>query len=96
MKTPLENVLQEKYCDKADSFTVKHFQEEGASRSTLNQIWRRKEDEISAERQCGSGRPAKIMTNLGICFDHKCGISQRKVARQMKCTQHLVNWALKK
>ena len=28
-------------------------------------------------------------------FGHKCGISQRKVARKKKCTQSLINWALK-
>ena len=43
---------------------------------------------------------AKIMTESGIkqlvrLFDHKCGISQRKAARNMKCTQSIINWALK-
>ena len=28
-------------------------------------------------------------------FDQKCGISQQKVARNVKCTQPLVNWKLK-
>ena len=42
----------------------------------------------------------KIMTKSGIkrlvkLFDHKCEISQLKAARQMKCTQLLVDWTLK-
>ena len=45
MKTP----FQEKHSDKADSFTVKHFQEEGVPRSTLYKILRRKEDGISTK-----------------------------------------------
>ena len=44
-----------------DSFTVKHVQEESVSWSTLYQILRRKEDEISAYIQNWSGRPAKIL-----------------------------------
>ena len=36
--------------------------EEGIPRSTLYKNLRRKEDEISAGRQCGNGRPVKIMT----------------------------------
>ena len=86
--------FQEKHSDKADSFTGKHLQDEGVPRSTLYQTLRRKEDgKISAERQCASGRPAKIMTNSGLnqlVRLFKCGISQRKVAK-MKCT----HWALK-
>ena len=61
MKTPLENACTHS-THKVDSFTVKNFQEEGVLRSTLYQILRRKEDGFSAERQGGSGRPAKIMT----------------------------------
>ena len=60
--------------DKVDSFTEKHFPEE--SRSTLYQILRQKEDEISNEIQNVSGRPAKGMTKSGIkqlfkLFDQK-------------------------
>ena len=44
---------QEKHFDKADSFTLKNFEEEGFLRSTLYQILR-KEEGIIAERQCGS------------------------------------------
>ena len=38
------------------------------------------ESQLKMERQCGSGRPAKIMTKSGINqhFDHQCGISQHK------------------
>ena len=40
------------------------------------------------------------MTKNGIkrlvkLFDHKCGISQTKAARKMKCSQPLINWTLK-
>ena len=35
MKTPLD-AFQEKHSDKADSFTVKHFHEEGVPRSSLH------------------------------------------------------------
>ena len=52
------------------------------------------------ESQQKGGRPAKIITKSGIkqlvvkLFDHTCGISQRKAARKMKCTQPLVNCTL--
>ena len=36
--------FQENYSDKDDSFSVKHFQEEGVPRPTSNQILKRKED----------------------------------------------------
>jgi len=43
-------------------------------------------------------RAALVTTNSGIkrlvkLFNYKCGISQRKIARNMKCTPPLVNWA---
>ena len=89
----------ENHCDKPKTFTVNHFAAEGVARSTLFDILKRKDDGISSERQSGSGRPAKIMTKSGIkrlvkLFDHKCGISQRKAARKMKCSQFLINLAL--
>ena len=67
------------HSDKADTFTLKPLQKEGVSRSTLYRILRRKEDGIPAERQCGSRRPAKIMTKSGIkqldrLFDHNCSL----------------------
>ena len=89
MNTPLENACThstQKHSDKADSFTVKHFQEEGVPRSTLYQTLKPKEDGISAARQCGSGRPAKMMTKSGI----NAGKVSAKVARKMKYTQSLV------
>ena len=93
-------VFHEKYCDKPKTFTLYHFAAEGVPCSTLFDILKRKEDGISSERQSGSGRPAKIMTKSGIkrlvkLFDHKCGISQRKAARKMKCSLPFINWALK-
>ena len=72
----------QKHFDKSDSFTVKHFQEEGVPRPTLFKNLKRKEDPkgISTERQCASGRPAKIMTKSSIKYlvkllNHKYGIS---------------------
>ena len=93
--------FHEQHFDKPDSFTVNHFKVEGIPRSTLYSILQRKADGISAERQSGTGKQnAKIMTKAGIkelarLFDHKCGISQRKAARIMKCSQQVINWTLK-
>ena len=58
--------FQEIHSDKADSFTIKHFQEEGVPRSTLYQILRRKKRWNLSRKQSGSGRPAKIMTKFCI------------------------------
>ena len=74
----------QKHLDKANSFTLKHFQEVGDPRLTWCKILKRKEDGFSAERQKGSGRPAKIMTKSGTkqlvrLLDHKRGIIQRIV-----------------
>ena len=86
MKTLSENARApstQKHSDKADSFTGKHLQDEGVPRSTLYQTLRRKEDgKISAEKQSGSGRPAKIMTKSDIKqlfrhFGHKYGTVYR-------------------
>ena len=91
--------FHEKHCDKP-TYTVNLFSAEGAPRSIIFEILKRKEDGISPERQSGSDRPAKIMTKSGVkqlekLCDHKCGISQRESARKMKCSVPLINWALK-
>ena len=99
MKTPLENACTystQKRFDKAHCFAVRHFQEKDVPRSTLSQILKRKEEVDSGN----SGRPAQIVPESGKkqlirLFDHKFGISQQQFARNMKCTQSLVNWALK-
>ena len=54
--------FHEKHCDKSKTFTVNHFEAEGVPRSTLLDILKRKEDGISSERQSGSGRPDKIIS----------------------------------
>ena len=72
MKIALENACMhstQKHFNKANFFTLSRkrwslinfgFKDEKQSK-----IFRRKEDGISAERQSGSGRPAKIMTKFG-------------------------------
>ena len=90
----------EKNSDKPKSFTINHFKAEGISRSTIYSIIQRAEEGIPPERRSGGGRKAKIMTKSGLSklsklFDHKCGISQRKGAKIMKCTQAYINKTLK-
>ena len=75
------------------SFNVIHFQAEGLSRSTLFRVMKRKGGLISSERQSGTGRSAKIMTNKGTkhlveLFSNENGISQRS-------SQSLIYWKLK-
>jgi len=81
-------------------FTVNHFLAENVPRSTIYDIIKRVEDEIGPDRKPGSGRKPKIMTKSGIdklckMFDHKCGISQRKAAKKMKCSYSLICKTLK-
>lgn len=90
----------EKHSDKPKSFTVNHFKDEGIARSTIYDIIKRAEDGISSERRKGTGKKPKIMTKSGLSrlcklFDHKCGISQRKSARIMRCSPSLINKTLK-
>ena len=64
---------------RAHSFQKKTFRSRRFFYCKTLSILKRKEDGISAERQCG-------MTKSGIkqlvrLFDHKCGINQREVAR---------------
>ena len=89
-----------KNLDKPKTFTVNDFKAEGISRSTIYGIIQRAEKGIPPERRSGGGRKAKIMTKSGLSklsklFDHKCGISQRKGAKIMKCTPAYINKTLK-
>ena len=79
-----------KHSDKSKTFTVDHFKNEGIPKSTIYDIIKRAENGISSERKPGSGKKPNIMTKSGLSklsrlFDHKCGISQRKRAKIMKC-----------
>ena len=85
--------------DEEKTFIIKHFEAKDVARSTLFRVLKRKEDGISSGRRNGTGRPAQIMTKNEIkqlvkLFDQKCGISQQKAARKIKCSQPLINWAL--
>ena len=67
------------------SFTVKHFMKEKIPQRTIYDILKRYEMGLSAFRQSGSGRVAKIFTrkkigNLKKNFDQKDQMSQRQAA----------------
>ncbi len=48
--------------DSGKSFTVHHFKEEGFPKRTIYSILQRYDAGLTAERQTGSGRKAKIFT----------------------------------
>ena len=54
----------EKHYDTSKTFTVNHFEAEGVTLSTLSDLLKRKDDGTPSKRQSGSGRPAKISTNV--------------------------------
>ena len=82
--------------DKPKSFTVNHFMSENIPKSTIYDIIKRVEDKIPPERRKGSGRKPLIMTdNLIRNFEHKCGISQLKYAKKLKCSHQYISKTLK-
>ena len=83
------------------SFTVKHFEAEGYKISSLDQIIKRSEDGISAERKIESGTKAKIktkgnITKLKRIIDHTDHISQRKLSIKFGCDRTHINKTIKK
>lgn len=86
--------------DMPKSEIVAHFMKENAAKSTLYAILKRKENNINAEQQTGSGRiankmPLKSIQSLKNMIDHTHGISQRKLASKFNITQQYVCQILK-
>lgn len=89
-----------RHMDRGKIFTVTHFEREGISRRTVYSILKRYENGISAERQSGSGRKAKIftkkkVTQLKKMFDNNDGISTRMAAAKFNCSKSMISKTLK-
>jgi len=72
---------------KGKHFTVLHFRAEGAPKRTIYDILKRYDDGLPAERQVGSGRPAKIFTKkkskqLEKDFQNNDKFSMRRAAQK--------------
>ena len=78
--------------DAEKKFIANHFIMEKESKSTIYDIIKRKENGIQAERQVGSGRPAKKMNKKAVKrligrINHRDGVSQRRLAKIFDCSQ---------
>lgn len=81
--------------------TVRHFQAEGAAKSTVYEILRRFHNQLPASRLPGSGGSNRKMTprKLGAlrrAMDNKDGISQRQAAKKFECSPKTIYKSLKK
>ena len=82
-------------------YTVRHFMAEGVPKTTLYDILRRYDNNLSPTRQPRSGGSnAKLtprnLTTLERQFDNKDGISQRQAAKRFQCGLATINRSLKK
>lgn len=83
------------------SFVVNHFRIEQVPKSTVYDILKRRENNIGAERQSGTGRPAVKMPTTKVNqlvkrINHKDGISQRRLATQYGVSQSYISQIINK
>ncbi|KAL4473425.1 hypothetical protein ABPG72_012104 [Tetrahymena utriculariae] len=100
----LKHVLESfflKNKNKGKPFMKRRFKEFGAPKRSLNRWLKMLYEGKSLSRKVGSGRIPKIATKetikkLNKYFNHKSGVSQRKFANKVGCSQSYVNRLLKK
>ena len=81
-------------------YTTEHFALKKEHKTTIRRIIDRYIEGIPMAHSSGAGRPARKITprkfaTLKDLFDHKCGVSQRIVARKCNISQPYVNKILK-
>lgn len=100
----MKNVLQEYYKNNIQlgrKHIFDHFIVMGVPERSLNRWLVQLEATNTLERKKGSGRPVRIATKATVKrvknhFNHKSGRSQRKMSRQLSCSQAYVSIILKK
>lgn len=87
--------------DKGKIYTVRHFQAEGAPRTTVYSILTRFHTNLPASRLAGSGGSgmkmnARKLAALKRTMENKDGISQRQAAQKYRCSHKTIWKSLKK
>lgn len=91
----------EKNPDKSRKEIASHFIAMGYTKSSVYRWMRSIEENGTANRKVGSGRPAKIATKSNIQkikrhFNHRSGRSQKRYARKLGCTRQYISLILKR
>ncbi|KAL4465572.1 hypothetical protein ABPG72_014021 [Tetrahymena utriculariae] len=99
-KKKILSEFYQKNKNKGRAFIKKQFTILGTPQRSLDRWITLLEQGKSLDRQSGSGRLPKIASSktirkLNKSFNHRSGMSQRKFARQVKCSQSYVNYMLK-